>query len=229
MSIPRQRFVGNLHSLVSNELTVLQALLLVLWLICVSVHKLSGAAAELLERWFLSSFEGETSSQGEPADLVTRAEPSSLLSAEVRDGSPQGVAEPIGSLIPSLPDTIVREQVWPKLVSNPSVTQLLQFRHINSSWSQFVGATLEWRALIFVMLDFPGYLQQVRQHGLIFLSATQRLGLEIAHYKLLVSESMEEIESRIEFAGFQTRRLPSYVSLEGCPPCVDEDPGYYDL
>ncbi|KAG0585598.1 hypothetical protein KC19_2G024100 [Ceratodon purpureus] len=191
MSIPRQRFVGNLHSLMSNDLSIWQALLVV-WLISVSIHKFSGAAVEILEQWFLNSFEEESSSQGEPAGLVAQTEAPSPLSDEVGEDSPGAADKPLGSLIPSLPDAVVREQVWPVLVSNPSVTQLLHFWHINSSWSRFVGSTLEWKTLIFVMLDFPEYLQHVRQQGLIFLSATLRLGLEIAHYRLLVRESMEE-------------------------------------
>lgn len=145
-------------------------------------------------------------------------------------GVPVGAAdERLGSLIPSLPDAVVEERVWPVLVRNPSVTQLFQLRQINSAWNRLVGTSLEWRALVFVLLDSPGYQQYVYRNRFRFLSVSQRLGLEIAHFRQVVEENMEEVENRIWFDGFKLDRLPSYVSLEGCPPCVEEDPGYYDL
>lgn len=92
-----------------------------------------------------------------------------------------------------------------------------------------MGSSLEWEALIFVQLDTPGYRRQISQYRLRFLTASQRLRLEIARHRLLARESWGEIEARIRFSSYQIGSFPSYILLEGCPPCVEEDLGYYEL
>lgn len=93
----------------------------------------------------------------------------------------------------------------------------------------FVASTVEWGALVFVNLDTLGYFDYALQNQLDLLSSDQRLRLEIVDYRVLISEDMEEIESRVGFSRRQTRSLPFYVSASGCPPEVDDCPEYYEL
>lgn len=219
MSIPNRRILGSLRSIVADDLSLWQVILLVLWLVSELIHKCSGVAAELFVRWLHSSVEEEFSLQGELADVV--AQPETPFSEDEGRVSPEGASKTAGSLIPLLPDEIVSEHVWPMLVRNPTVTQLLHLWHVNSSWSRFVGASLEWRALVSIVLLNTGYRPYVLRQRLRSLSTTQRLGLEIDLFKLLVKESEEEVGSRIKFASVDVSCVPS---LGGCPPCVDEDP-----
>ncbi|KAG0572494.1 hypothetical protein KC19_VG100000 [Ceratodon purpureus] len=209
MSNPR-RLISGLQSVMSEDLSVWQTFLLVLWLICVCVNKVTGYAAALLERWLCESLnvEGDPS-QRRPAEQASQVEFLPSGSSDV----PEETREVAGSLIPSLPDAVIEERVWPVLMRDPSVTQLLLVRSVSKAWRQLVEASLEWKVLSFVRLDSPRYRCYILQHRLRFLSVNQRLGFELGHFRVLVGESMQEIETRVRVPNFRARGFPSYVSF----------------
>lgn len=72
-----------------------------------------------------------------------------------------------GSLIPALPDVLVREQIWPLLASAPSMNRLLQLHRVSFAWRRFVGSTIEWGVLTFTFLDSQGYCTYVLRHQMV--------------------------------------------------------------
>lgn len=227
MSTPDERSVEDLFAAFVDDLSVWQVFLLGLWIFSHLLHKLAGTSKEFLKRCFLdTSRESQPSGRVETFGCESGAGPSSALcSSDTSDGASRSR----GVLIPSLPDDIVRDRVWPALVSSPSVSLLLNLRHLNTSWSRFVGGTLEWKALTFLWLDSPGYYSYILRHKIIGQTPNERLGFELANFRFLVCESMDEIESRVRCSRRQTGFLPFYVSGEDCPPCVGDCPEYYGL
>lgn len=65
------------------------------------------------------------------------------------------------SLLPPLPDTVVKIHIFPRLVESVGPSMLWRLRRVNRTWYDFVGSLLEWCALEFVRLDAPGYLRKV--------------------------------------------------------------------
>ena len=55
------------------------------------------------------------------------------------------------------------------------------------------------------------------------------LRFEIENFRLLIIEDLEKIEFRIRYSSLSSRRLPSHVSTEDCPPSLDQCPEYYNL
>lgn len=133
------------------------------------------------------------------------------------------------SLIPPLPDVIIKQIIWPMLMSQPSVQLLLLLRRVSRPWNQFVLTTLEWNSWTFIRLDALGYSRYAVVNRLIYCPFSQRFGFELAHYRSLVSENMEELASRLRYANFGRGTIPFYVSLEGCPPDLDLCREYYCL
>lgn len=140
-----------------------------------------------------------------------------------------GPFEAEDSLIPLLPDAVVRDRVLSTLMSSPSVPLLLQLRRISGPWNRFVTTTVEWNVWVFVRLDSQGYYQYVVARSLAYQPFSRRLDSEIAAYRFLVTKDMEEVTFRVRFSRFSTRRLPFYVFLVGCPPDVEISPEYYGL
>jgi hypothetical protein len=100
---------------------------------------------------------------------------------------------------------------------------LFRLRRVSRRWHVFMESQLEWSALEFVRLDNPGYRLYVERKGLARMSLIQRVGFELDCLKVVVGERLDVIRVR------EPIRIPRYVSLVGCPPDLEQNPGYYDL
>lgn len=215
--------MGIFCDLYADELTFSQALLFGLWTLCILVRRFADTAASVLKRRLLASL--ETDKFGGRDDPVPGDAPSGFAE------SPLSVAaiSSDGSLMPPLPDGIVRDRIWVALMSPPSVLLLLRLRHVSTSWSRFVATTIEWNAWVFVRLDSLGYCRYTVTGGLPCRPFSLRFCNEVENYRLLIFESMEEMASRVRFFRLRNGSFPSYVFPDGCPPDVDLCPEYYDL
>lgn len=183
----------------------------------------------VLERWFLDSLgceedreSGEASSGDDSTgDSTDEAGDDALPLSELVD--------PIGCLIPLLPDVVVREQIWSALMSPPSVPLLLRLRHVSKSWDSFVVTTVEWNVWTLVRLDSPGYLRYYAADRVSYRPFSQRFNFEIANFRFLVTEDMEEIAYRLRYLRLNRGVVPFYVSTEGCLPSFELCPKYYGL
>jgi hypothetical protein len=143
--------------------------------------------------------------------------------AEPRSSSDSGPREDITLLLPPLPNSLVRRHIWPRLVNQWQAPQdLVSLTAINHLWQRFVESTLEWHAANFVRLDMPGYHDYIQRRQGRSLPLIVRLRLEIRNFQYLVAE-------RLEYFQIRRDRVPSYVSMTGCPPDYEQDPTYYDL
>lgn len=229
MAVPARRDARNLCEFIAHDLSLWQAFLLLLWLSVFVVHQLSSAVLGFLEQWFLDAFvEDEAASseqavgEGECSDVPVdecRGE-SSAVSLHGQTNSGEG-------LLPHLPDSLVRSHVWPVLVSHPSVSLVQLLRGVNSSWRRLLDTSVEWNTLRFLHLDSPGYVQYTTSNGQTIISSTERFLRELANFRVLMTEDMEELEYRVRYTSYRT--LPIYVSASECPPTVEDCPGYYDL
>lgn len=226
------RSVGELEAFVNEDLGLWQSFLLSLWVFALFLRKFANAAVELLGRWFLESLTEDepltsegSSGRGDDSDAPVDA---ALVACSSSSSSGRDLSVR-GALIPALPDSVVRDEVWPMLMSSPTVSLLLPLRQVNLSWNRFISSTIEWSALTFILLDAPGYLNYAMQNRLLLLSRDQRLRLESLNFRVLASEDMNEIESKVAFARRQIGSLPFYISASGCPPELDECPEYYGL
>ena len=201
-----------------------QTFLLCLWVISLLVHKLVDAASALLWRWFVESLIAHFSS---PSDL-----PSVdggcvyFLTGGSEDWENTDSRSPLGTLIPTLPDGLVEERVWPMLAQYPEL--LPRLCCVNRRWRSFVGDTLEWGALTFIVHDTPQLHDPAPGDSGGSISA-RLWESEVANYRFLLSEDLEEIEARVRYSGFVVRAVPFYVSIEGLPPDAEECPCFYDL
>jgi hypothetical protein len=163
MSTPVRNSMEDLCAMVVNDLSIWQTLLLGLWIFCHLLHKLAGSSAEFLRQAFLDTLGTNGSPHGEGthdcevgAGLSSFDDSGGVPVADPGESSGSG-----GSLIPSLSDELVRERIWPALVTPPSISMLLGLRHLSTSWNHFVGNTLEWNALSFMWLDSTGYYSYI--------------------------------------------------------------------
>lgn len=58
---------------------------------------------------------------------------------------------------------------------------------------------------------------------------TLRLAHEVAHYKILIVEDIEELINRVRFFGLRERSIPFYTITEDSPPDLDLCLEYYRL
>lgn len=205
MVVPGRRSVRDLCGFVSQDLLLWQGFLLFLWLSVLLVHRLSGASLEFLEEWFLSSFP-----ENEPVPAGRSASDDGYFGDPVdsRGSSISVPVDDVGDLIPPLPDTLVQNHVWPLLADCPSVTLLVFLRSVNSSWCRFLETSVEWNALRFLHLDTPGFLECATTDGLPTITVAEQLLRELANYRVLLREDMEEIENRVRYLDMREKRLP---------------------
>lgn len=227
MSIPRGQSVEDLCAFVTG-LSLWQTFLFSLWVLSLLLQKLADAASLPLWQWFVESLVSDESGsfgRSSAGDDCSRSFSNGDVDGELADDELICC-----DLIPSLPDQVVKEKVWPILVRSPSALKLLRLRHVSKQWNCFVGTTLKWNALNFILLDSSGCWKTTAHGGLDSFVPTQRLRFEMANYQFLLSEDMREIEARVRFSRFRlVRAVPFYVSIEGCPPDVEESPKYYGL
>lgn len=221
----------DLCAIVVDDLSIWQTLLLGLWIFCHLLHRLAGSSTEFLRHAFLDTL----GANGNPREEGTHGCEVRVGSSSFDDSGAGPATDPgetsgsEGSLIPSLLDELVRERIWPVLVNPLSILTLLDLRHLSTSWNRFVGGTLEWNALTFMWLDWTGYYRYILQHGMVRQSPIQRLWFELANFRYLIAQGIDEIESRVRFSRMKARSMPFYVSIEDCPPSMDDCPEYYDL
>lgn len=186
---------------------------------------MTGLAAKFLENELLNSFMSDEDHPLEETPGHENASHSAASSSSIVTSS----AGAASSLIPCLPDVMVRDRIWAFLINSPSILLLLHLSQVNSSWRRFVERTPEWSSLVCVFLDSTGYLSSVTRHGLVRLPLAQRFSMELANYRSLIAEDMRDVEARVRFSRLQASGFPFYISIGECPPSVDECPEYYDL
>lgn len=64
-------------------------------------------------------------------------------------------------LMQGLIETVIKEQVWPRIIRDPNPSLLFRLRCINKYWHAFVGSTVEWNALESVRIDIPHYYKNL--------------------------------------------------------------------
>lgn len=119
---------------VDEELDLWQSFLLSLWVFALFLRKFVDAASELLERWFLDSLtENESRSSGvSPGRDRDFDAPVDAVSVEVPSLSGSGDALGVdNALIPSLPDSVVRDAIWPLLVNPPTISLLQRLSQVS--------------------------------------------------------------------------------------------------
>ena len=207
----------------SREFSLWQIVSLFLWLLALLVHKVSGAALEFLEGWYLSSFPEE---EAVPSEHPEDDAPVHSGGSEASSSSP-GCRS--AELIPSLPNALVQDHVWPLLTDCPSVTLLIFLRSVSSSWRQFLETSVEWNALRFLYMDTPGYIRVASTSGQATETVADRLLRELNNYRYLLAESMEEMKDRLRYIRLRREGYPIYVATSGCPPDINDCPEYYGL
>lgn len=222
MAEPGRHSLRGLCDSVKN-LSLWQTFLFLLWLSIFLLHKSTGSVLEYLESCFFDSLADDApdSPESHPGD----GNAGSSTVGERREVPEAGSS----SLIPSLPDEIVQRHVWPRLVEPPSVQLLLHLRHLSLSWHRFLNTTLEWSTLMFLRLDWPGYLRCATLSREIIASMTDRYRDELTNYRILIAEDMVEVESRVRYTRLRERSMPFYVTLDSSPPDVMVCPEYYGL
>lgn len=88
---------------------------------------------------------------------------------------------------------------------------------------------VEWNAWTFIRLDSLGYCKYTVTRGLPCDPFSFRFCNEVENFRLLITEHMEEVTSRISFFRLRNGSFPSYVYPNGCPPDMDQCPEYYGL
>lgn len=231
MAVPRRHFVRNFYESVARDLSLWQISLLLLWLLALLLQRVSGAALSLLEEWLFDSLVDDVAESSVSPDGDDDCVDTPLDDDQVGVPTAESctLTDSSSSLIPSLPNIIVQEHVWPHLVNPPLVPFLLQLRSVNLSWRHFMDTTVEWSTLKFLQLDRPGSYKSTVLSREAVISMTERYQDELANFRVLVAESMEDIEYRVRYARLGERRLPFYVTVEGCPPDVMDNPEYYGL
>jgi hypothetical protein len=239
----RPEMIGALNEYVVDRLTLWETVLVSIWAVCLLVRKLSAGLAIWAGQSFfraLGERHGGESESPEQSDLSETdssgntefgrrvsddeqlAESESLRRSSFSDDS--GGDTSCGCMVPGLPDEFIRRVLWPNFLTVPLRTEdLVRFRVVSKSWHRFVCSTLEWQALEFVRIDTPGYLRATHLGLQPRATINSRLGFEFKCFLFLLSEPMD----RFEVAG--EIRVPSYVSLPGIPPSVDEAPSYYNV
>lgn len=146
MSISEDESIRIFLSFMPGDLTHWQSFLFCLWTLGFFIRRFSCEAFQLVVRWLLESL-------GDDEDQFTKSASSgesstSGQSGVVHDGqSSLGLGETSAlevSLVPPVPDVVVRESVWPALMNPSSVQLLLLLCNVNGPWSRFVVTTLEW-------------------------------------------------------------------------------------
>ncbi|KAG0562861.1 hypothetical protein KC19_9G177200 [Ceratodon purpureus] len=89
-----------------------------------------------------------------------------------------------------------------------------------------VQSDLDWHVHNFCRLDSRGYRAAVRRHGWRFLPFKQRLEAERHHFNILLAEDLRLFEFRRHTRSWQ---IPSYVSLDECPPDHTTYPAFYGI
>ncbi|KAG0594836.1 hypothetical protein M758_UG114300 [Ceratodon purpureus] len=85
---------------------------------------------------------------------------------------------------------------------------------------------LDWHVHNVCRLDSPGYRAAVRRHRWRFISFKQRLEAERHHFNFLLAEDLRFFELQQHTRSW---RVPSYVSLEKCPPDYTTYPAFYEI
>lgn len=194
------------------------------------VGKLAHLAARILERWFLDSLGGEEE-QGSGASFDDI--PAGDSAGEAHDESSSVTLDEavgaVGHLIPSLPNSVVRGEVRSSLMTPPLVQLLLLLRRVSKAWDSFVRTTIEWNVWTLVRLDTPDYLRYSPRDCMIYCSFHQRFSHELANYRLLVTEDMDEVACRLSYLRSGRGNLPFYISTDGCPPDFEICLEYYEI
>lgn len=218
MSDPGRQSIEDLRVFITS-LSLRQTFVFSLWVLSVLLEKVADTASSPLWQWFVSTLVGDE--PGSSGDSPVGGDCAHSSSDDDIEGS-SGDCGPVGSLIPSLPDQVVREGIWPILANSPSVLQFLQLRRVSRRWNSFISTTPEWNAVNFVELDSSGRWRATSD-------GEQRLRSEIVNYRILLSEDMREVEARVRFSRLRLGTIPFYVSIEGCPPDAEESPEYYGI
>lgn len=192
------------------------------------VQKFAREASQFLRCWFLESL-GDDESEGCGESVFGGDSPRRLAEGDPVSSVSGGLPVAGDSLIPLLPDVVVRDGVWSALMVSPSVLLLYRLRCVSSPWKRFLITTVEWNVWVFMKLDSQDYCMYVVVRGLGYQPFSPRFEREVAAYKFLMAEDMEEIAFRVRFFRYSTWRLPYYVSLVECPPDVEISLEYYGL
>lgn len=77
--------------------------------------------------------------------------------------------------------------------------------------------------------DMPRYYGCTILSRGVELSLAERFEKELANFRVLVAENMGEIENRVRYSRLRERKLPFYITIDGCPPEVRDNLEYYSL
>lgn len=97
-------------------------------------------------------------------------------------------------LLPGLPDSILRDHMWSRLMQKNPIAMLQRLRRVNRAWKQMVESTVEWTALEFTRLDTPGYhryaADQTRKWWVRFRKRDrrERFASEMRHIQSVLEE-----------------------------------------
>lgn len=68
------------------------------------------------------------------------------------------ISDSIFTLLFLVPDSIVKQVLWPKMNNSAFLSLLWKLRCINKFWTKFIASTLEYQAFEILRLDYPRYL-----------------------------------------------------------------------
>jgi hypothetical protein len=222
---PMDPAAGSLNEGLAEQLTLWESFLFMVWTVGLFCRKAASFVTAWAGDSFLQSLRrraergNETHTEEGENEIVREAERAgtaapdeeggdSSESVQQQDREDEGFTEAGFSsaagtqaddlvLMPPLPNSLVSQHIWLRLVYQWRLPhELFYLAAVNRWWRRFVEGTLEWHAANFVRLDLPGYHDYIQRGQGRGLPLMVRVRQEIRNFRYLVAERLEQFQPR---------------------------------